>query len=401
MALNTENALILLLAGKLETPEQLLGWTIEEWNALVKLAKVLFVTPLLYRQLTLPSTCVLVPGEVAAQLRNAYYSCHAANAFLFHDLAAVLGGCAQAGIPVILLKGAYLAEAVYGDAGLRPMGDMDIMVHREDVLRAVKVMEAQKFVSSKDFWSEVEYSRVKHLPPFSKGSSTIELHWTILGPELPLDVDVQGLWSRAQRLHCEGQPAFCLGLEDLLLHLCIHAAMHQFYRQLRTLFDIHEVIALSGQDLDWKEIVLRAKEWNADRWVFLSLRLVQDILESNIPREVFDTLLPPDFSPEVEGWARARVFQTTPVLSDNFFAMMRPGKSRLSAFCKAMLPAPLEMERMYAIAPGSWRVILKYPVLWLDRFRRYGGSAGKMLHGDARLDGEADTQLQLKDWLMR
>jgi hypothetical protein len=396
MTITTDNILSLILSG---SPVQALS--ADDWDAGLKLAATLGVTPLLYRELVMRPSGPPPPAEVVAQLRSVYYRCHVANAHLFHELAGVLAGMEQAGIPVILLKGAYLAEAVYRNPGLRPMGDLDILVPRGDVLLAMEVLKVVGYLPYRDFWPEVELPLVKHLPPFSKNGTFIELHWAVVDPGSLVQVDIEGVWSRVQPVKGADMKVLTLCPEDLVLHLCIHAAHHYFFQQLRSLCDIHEVIGFYTQTLDWGEIVARAKAWNAARGVYLALRLAQEILNACVPGEILDALCPPSFSPEVIAWAKARVFQNTPVLSDNFFAVMRgdPGKSRLEAFLQAMLPSPFDMSRIYGLAPDSWRVYLKYPGHWLDRISHYKGSAGKMLRGDARLEDEARAQQCLMDWL--
>jgi len=398
-----EEILSAILAGRLADLAGQGDLPAGRWFDIAKLAGRLGVAPLLYRQLIQRAGAANLPAEVAADLRGAYYQCHATNAHLFHQLSSVLADFEAAGIPVILLKGAYLADAIYRDAGLRPMGDLDILVSREDVLRGVEVLQMAGFAPYQDFAPEVEFSLAKHMPPFQKSGVIIELHWNIVAPESPVKVDVSGLWARAERFETEQVRGLALCREDLLLHLCIHTAQHHFNEQMRTLCDIREVTALHRGSLDWDGILTRAIDWHAARGVYLALRLAADLLDAPVPAEMLKHLQPADYSDEVLDWARARIFQETPPLSDNFIALMQGSKQkgRWRAFWEAMLPAPETMSRLYGVPQGLWRVYLKYPIHWWDRIRRYGGRAEMLLRGDPRLSGEAAAQQRLAEWLDR
>ena len=390
-----------ILAGRLADLAGLGDLPAGRWVDIARLAGRLGVAPLLYRQLIQHAGAANLPAEVAAALRHAYYQCHAANAHLFHQLSGILSRFEAAGIPVILLKGAHLADAVYRDAGARPMGDLDILVPRENVLQGIEILRVAGFAPYQDFAPEVELSLAKHMPPFQKSGVIIELHWNIVAPELPVKVDVLGLWARAERFETEQVRGLALCREDLLLHLCIHTAQHHFNEQMRTLCDIREVTALHRGSLDWDDIVMHAQDWHAARGVFLALHLAANLLDAPVPAEVLGRLRPADYSDEVLELARRRVFQEQPPLSDNFIALMQGGaqKGRWRAFWDAMLPPPEAMRRLYGLPPGLWAALLKYPGHWWDRIRRYGGRAQTLLRGDPRLSGEAATQQRLTEWL--
>jgi hypothetical protein len=60
--------------------------------------------------------------------RRAWLAAAERNLRLFRGLEEVLERTARAGVAVALLKGAALAEWVYGDPGVRPMSDVDLLV---------------------------------------------------------------------------------------------------------------------------------------------------------------------------------------------------------------------------------------------------------------------------------
>jgi hypothetical protein len=92
------------------------------------------------------------------------------------------------GIPVISLKGPWLAERLYGDAALRSCCDLDLLVHRSDIAVAEDLLTELGFLPS---GRRDDYAR-----PFRRGGIKVELHHDVENP-LAFDFDVETAWKRA------------------------------------------------------------------------------------------------------------------------------------------------------------------------------------------------------------
>jgi hypothetical protein len=166
------NLLVALLAGCPLAPE---GLGSAEWEGLValavqhKLALWLCARP--------KSRAIAAPGAIAGQLEEIYLSSAAHNMRLFHELGAILRAFQAAGIPVMPLKGACLAEEVYGDRALRLMFDIDLLVRPRDVEHAVDVLRALGYDANYPFDPVAEQAYSQHMPPMSRpGAVGVELH---------------------------------------------------------------------------------------------------------------------------------------------------------------------------------------------------------------------------------
>ena len=104
---------------------------------MLALATLHDVAPLLYERLANDASPANVPGDVLQRLREIYLMTGARNALLYRELGPVLQALQHDNIPVIVLKGAHLAALVYRHIALRPMSDIDLLVHRSDLERAV------------------------------------------------------------------------------------------------------------------------------------------------------------------------------------------------------------------------------------------------------------------------
>ena len=107
-----------------------------DWPSVAELARRHSLEPLLYHRLEREQKLSRVPAPEREQLRKAYYLNADRNIRRYHQLQPVLAALRDRGIPVILLKGACLAEIVYRNIALRPMRDVDLLVPKTELARA-------------------------------------------------------------------------------------------------------------------------------------------------------------------------------------------------------------------------------------------------------------------------
>ena len=72
--------------------------------------------------------------------------------------------------------------------------------------------------------------------------------------------------------------------EDLLLALCIHGSKH-LWERLAWICDIAGLIE-SQQDLNWRQLIARARATGSERMLFMGLRLAVDLIGAQLPTEV-------------------------------------------------------------------------------------------------------------------
>ncbi|HUF37100.1 MAG TPA: nucleotidyltransferase family protein, partial [Anaerolineales bacterium] len=149
------------------------------------------VGPLVYWAFRDGSWPAAMPGTVRRLLRGYYYNTLANNTVIYEQLAGILAAFKSAGIPVVVLKGAALAVTVYEDIGLRPMGDIDLLVRPARLRPAMRVLHGCGFDLHK---ISVHAQHLRDdLPPVM-----VELHWGLVirdaAGKLP---DMDWFWDRA------------------------------------------------------------------------------------------------------------------------------------------------------------------------------------------------------------
>ena len=283
-----------------------------DWSEVVAIADKHGITPLLYTRLKQSGAQTCVPADVWERLRRTHFASAIRSMSFSGGLRKVLQRLCSSGIKVIVLKGAYLAEVVYGDDALRPMADIDLLVPRAELSRAQAILLDMGGPHQQPDDIEWCYRLGSHLPPVAYLGLAIELHWAIALPTSPFRTDISGLWKRAHPATMVGIDVLALSSEDLLLHVCLHASSkHCLGEGLRPLCDISETIQRFRSEMDWAEVAERAREWGAARHMGLMLNLAQGMLGADVPDAVLEQLVPGGIDERIFEAARESVLART------------------------------------------------------------------------------------------
>lgn len=289
----------LLLACCQADPDQhLLAGLLEraiDWQSLTRRAIALGVGPILHAQLRGLSSAERVPEVSSRALASAYLTQASQNARAHDRLEETLAVLAAAGIDAVVLKGAALAEPVYGDLALRRMVDLDLLVREADAPAANRIMRKRGYTPYEGWRPDSWYEEVgfHHLAPLVAPDKavTIELHRHIIPVHASARFSIDELWERVQATRIGGTDARTLCPTDTLLHLAVHQTLSSsFVGQLRTLCDIAIVTARLGEFLDWDALVERAGAAGAARYVFYPLHWARTLVAAACPTEVLDGL---------------------------------------------------------------------------------------------------------------
>lgn len=345
-----------------------------DWSRVVDVATREHVAPLLYRRLKESNARSDVPEDAWERIRRAYFTSADRNAHLYRGLRTVLESLRSAGIKVIVLKGAYLAEAVYGDIALRPMCDVDLLVHEDNIERARAVLLGAGGARQQFEDIAASFVRHRHLSQITLGHLVAELHWTITSATDPFSIDDAGLWERARPASIAGVEVLALSPEDLILHLCLHLCHSDWLAGLRPLCDVAEAIHRYGSDTDWAAVAERAREWGAARYVALPLRLAQALLGAEVHDDVIERLVPGGIDPRVlQAATESFVTQTGygPRVPSYYPSGARSFGDEARWFRNRVFLSRDEMAAKYPASRGSKHFYLYYVLRLRDALRAY------------------------------
>jgi len=381
-----------------------------DWEPIVQESNRHGVTPLLYHRLKTLHPGTPIPNEVEQRLRRSYLESVSRNMGLYYKLGKVLEILRHENIPVIALKGAHLAGVVYASIGLRPMNDVDLLVHKDDLMRA-EVALLQIDFTPLDFNRVVWKDNSHFAYRLPSREFSVEVHWNFLPSMYPFNIDIDGQWERSRPAIIAGVEVSILSPEDLLLYLCLHASKHLFEMGLKLLYDIFEAIRHYGKEIDWKQTQLRSGQWGVEKCVYLALKLARNLLGASVPDEVLETFEPNDFDERFMAIAMQQIFPNgigtsrgLP-LSSNVAQLWgnKRLRDKINILLKTTFPSPNVMARMYPPSSNSPRIYFYYCVRIADLLQRYGQVIWRLLHRNQKMLARTRRQNEitaLKDWLM-
>lgn len=260
-----------------------------DWNYLLQTALWHGVIPLLYWNLN--STCPeAVPQAILSQLREYFHNLARRNLFLTGELLKLLNLFAAHNIPAIPYKGPILAASAYGNLAFRQFCDLDILIHKQDALRAKSLLLSQGYRLSRQqksgaqeamwFQSACEYNFVS-----SDGKVMVEPHWAIARPKYCFRLDPECLWDRLEPISLAGTSVLTFRPQDLLLIVCMNGTK-DLWKSLKQICDVAEVIRAYPQ-LDLEQVMQQARSIGSERMLLVSFFLASHLLGTPLPKEVW------------------------------------------------------------------------------------------------------------------
>ncbi len=347
-----------------------------DWNRIHTAALRSGLAPLLYSVLKPLGTDSGVPLHIRDLLREACLRSAARNMRLYAGLSKVLKALGEADISVIPLKGAYLAEAVYGNIALRPMGDVDLLVRQEDLGKSVEVLGHSGYrAECSPQPGDVLLTRQHYPPLISESGLSIEIHWTLAVMERLAQAEPGDVWGRARPGRIAGVEVLTLCAEDLLIHLCTHSALnHGLERQHRCLLDAARVMGAYGDRIDWSLLKSIARTWGVERSVYLMLSLAGDCTGVSAPEDFMTSIRPAHGAGAMLETGRKILFDHSASFSAETMARIMESPSFMHR-CRLLLGRfflpKAEIGVIYGIPSDSSRIYLCYLMRWGDVIRRH------------------------------
>jgi hypothetical protein len=205
----------------------------------------------------------------------------------------VLGQLALAvdgiGAPIMLLKGAALAEDVYPRPWQREMSDIDLLVAPEDLDSVVAVLCDAGFVRrsfGRDRTHSARFFEVKLDANVGGCSLLIELHCGV-DKIARRPVDYPAIFARALP-----HPAYDRFLipdhTDHVLLVVLHASLCEFEHVVAW----PDLALLFRSDVEFDALLSRAREWQLQTATWIALSTLRHLADCGLPEPLLDELRP-------------------------------------------------------------------------------------------------------------
>jgi hypothetical protein len=198
----------------------------------------------------------------------------------------------EVGLDPVVLKGAALVGCEYADSVERDLSDLDLLLTREDVEKAVPLLRRTGYRPPEPRSRLDAYRRRHfHIQMHHEDSHCVELHWDLSMPDSPFRLSPETVLEEARRLELDGRPAILIPrAEHLILHVVLQNLQEGFSRMARTV-DVDRILTVEPS-LDWDDLVSEARRGRLGHATALTLKLAKRLLDSAVPEGVVRRLSP-------------------------------------------------------------------------------------------------------------
>ncbi|MCC6381080.1 MAG: nucleotidyltransferase family protein [Dehalococcoidia bacterium] len=205
---------------------------------------------------------------------------------LMAELSVILEHLNANEVPVVVLKGPGVAGAFYPGRGLRPFGDLDILVPESSLPLVRSFLGARGY---SEMHEHDDSGRIHHCHGLfqrifvhPERGHIVEVHCDHL--QIGLEpVSMEQIWERSEPMQFGRGQARVLELHDLIVHLAVHLHRHGFNR-LIWFKDLDLIIR--QRSVDWSVVRERAEAQGCLASLAQTLALLPAMLETPLPAPV-------------------------------------------------------------------------------------------------------------------
>ncbi len=266
------------------------------WNLLIRMARHHRLEPLLSYGLR---RCHVdgIPSSLRAEWDARRRSVAIASMYHQYVLGEIVDAFGDRGVPFVLLKGEALSKGLYPSDGLRPYGDIDLLIRPKTYEAAKEILLELGFrlrLPTKEGEKRQLFGEIE----FDKGGPiavTVDLHWdTLMASWEPQSLfSGDEVWNSLDRISLGTRALPVLRGELLLLYLCVHFAFHHVFDGLLWLCDLLLLLRRDADRIDWDHLIAMANRCQCRHAAYYSLFFVRVLMAAKVPPEVLERLRPP------------------------------------------------------------------------------------------------------------
>jgi hypothetical protein len=294
------------------------------------------------------------------------------NAELIRELKTLTRLFADAGIPVVALKGICFALTIYPEPALRPMVDLDLLVPASDLPKAVWIAKEAGYVEPVPEAFPGLDDLLSHAVGLQKTTApftVLELHHSLVAEKsFAYAVPMDWFWTQTEPL---------TGFDNLLMLTptaqVLYASAHAMYQHgarntsLRWFYDLDRLIRVHAERMDWVLLLAQAREFEWSSAASAALNQAISFFDTPVPSQVLDTLLGvADKNTElIETYQGQPATHTLEEFQKMKFLDWR---GRIRMLLALLIPSPVYMRWRYELK-NSWVLPAYYLYRWWGIFK--------------------------------
>lgn len=240
---------------------------------------VLRLLPLVYHNLQRLG----LHDPLLGRLKGVYRRAWCENQTLFFAMHPLVQQLREAGVELLMLKGAALVLSYYGNHALRPMSDFDLGVRMQHLPRAVDVLTKAGWTLDSNL--SADGLRYFHAAVYLQGSLQADLHYHFLHECVTPAAD-QWFWSDIEAVDFQGMPVWQLAPTALLLHTVVHGVRWNEEPPIRWIADAVTVLRQRGGEVNWERLLAFADSQRLTYRLALGLTYLAEHFAIELPESV-------------------------------------------------------------------------------------------------------------------
>jgi hypothetical protein len=263
---------------------------IQDWNMLIQYYKENSLIPLFYHHLVFHELIHHLPSEQFKKIKNLREQLTYRNLKILNTFKHLHKTLNHYNIEHVALKGTVLAVLLYNDIGLRPMVDIDMLIHHNDIPKIDKIMSQWNAKSLKEGNIKFIRDRHRHIPGFIFNGVLIEFHTNIVDDYSPEQVSAGTLWKVKQSHQLYNLSVHVLDKEWLLYSLCVHLYNHLKKGIVKIIWfvDIIEYIHIYFDTINYLRFLEISESTNAANEIKCVMYLAHNYFYALIPSVLLD-----------------------------------------------------------------------------------------------------------------
>jgi hypothetical protein len=277
-----------------------------------------------------------MPSSTLDDLADAYTQVSLINKRLLDEYEIVGKAFQRQGIDCIVLKGADLLSRLYGMRGTRPLSDVDLLVHEQDLPAIHQLLIETGFTQ-----------QIDGNPAYRSFHSTLSLD--LVSDLWYLDEEgLTTLWARARTRPLGQLMVKQLCSDDLLLYLTAYSVVHRGYLSPSFFSDLQ--LLIEKEPLHWPTLIEEAGRRHLKIPLYHGLcQLALSNSTTGIPPAVIQQLSPSTKAEHILEFLFRRLVTTRPIPELGHFLLWitQPPGRRMAWLHRALFPPSLFLTYRY------------------------------------------------------
>ena len=275
-----------------------------DWNYLFQTARANRLDGIIYDSLDRNGLFESLPEKARKNFEESYRQTVINTRIYLETAARIYRTFSDRRIELIILRGPALGLTLYSRPYLRPFADLDLLIRKEDLPAAGRILGDLGFVPLPGILPS-RYFEKHHLHLSFKDfrrNTIVELHWALDHPYTLYTIDYESLFSDRDEASFEGLKIPALSPDDRLITLCLHLVKHcPFLPQLIEeddlptllleggwliwLLDIHLLLTESGGSFEWEAVQEKAEKWGMDKQAAVCISAAGRVFQTPLPSQ--------------------------------------------------------------------------------------------------------------------